>query len=311
MRCFAQNSFNMIGKYFFYCMIFIALGSTSMYAQKIQGQFKVDYVPFSNYIRPIDSVKTDATTNFKRADVALELALSQKVDHRGKPRIWSVFAQGAYATMDHKNYEEDLFPTKLLNAQVGIKHFRSISDSWSMLWLGSIGIYTDMEHVNKDAILGQGGVFFIKHFNPNFALGVGPVLTNSFGIPMVLPGIYLNWETQGDFHVRVAFPEGIEAGYHINDAFDLKLAVDLQGMTAIVNHENQSKLFGFQQIVAGLRPEFKFSDNIKLSLTAGSSLVRSFSYNERKIKSIFKEKKIADPRFSTTFYGAVVLKWQL
>lgn len=291
---------------------FFLLGMTTLWSQeKVRGEFKVDYVPFSNYVRPIDSMKTPAKTDFRRVELNIEIPLSTTIDKRNKPRIWSIVAQGAYAKMEHKLYEEDLFPTELLNAQLGVKHFRSISDSWSLLFMGTVGIYTDMEVINSEAILAQGGVFFIKHFNKKVALGGGPVLTNSFGVPMVLPGIYFNWETYGDFYVRVAFPQGMELGYKVNQVVDLKLAADMQGMTAVIKKDEKNMLLGFQQIVAGLRPEFTFNDHLTLSLTAGSSLLRSFSYNERKIKNIFKEKKEADPRFTSTFYGAVKLRWAL
>ena len=36
---------------------------------KIQGEFKVDYVPMSNYIRPIDSLKTDSKSDFKTSEI--------------------------------------------------------------------------------------------------------------------------------------------------------------------------------------------------------------------------------------------------
>lgn len=297
---------------FKFIILLICLYGVKVHAQKgIQGQLKIDYVPASNYIRPIDSLKTDSKSDFKRIDLGIEIPLSMKMDHRGKPRTWSVLMQGAYASMENKNYEEELFPTELLNTQVGIKHFRSISESWSIMAMASVGVYTDLVKVDKEAILAQGGVFFIKHFNPRLALGVGPVLTNSFGAPMVLPGIYFSWETLGFFKLRIAFPEGMELAYSFTESFDLKLAVDLTGMTAVSKANDKMMLLGYQQITAGLRPELKLSNKLSLSLTMGSTLGRSFQFNERKIKSIFKTRDVADPKFSTTLYGAFALKWKL
>ena len=85
--------------------------------------------------------------------------------------------------------------------------------------------------------------------------------TNSFGVPMVLPGIYFNWESQGALHFKVAFPEGIELGYRISDNFDLKLVGELSGMTAETKIGNKSTLLGYQQIIAGLRPQFKLGEH--------------------------------------------------
>lgn len=293
--------------------------SLSVKAQSgISGEAKIDYVPFSNYVRPIDSTKTDATSNFKRAQITLEVPISLKMDKYNNPRLWAIGVQGAYAKMENRNYEiqslpevlPNGFPTEILNAQIGVKHLRSISKSWSMLIMASVGVYTDLEQINKDDVLIQGGVLFIKQFNPNLALGVGPVLTNSFGVPMVLPGIYFNWESHSALHFRINFPEGLELGYRMTDNFDLKAVVELGGMTAETNIGNKSMLLGYQQIIAGIRPQMKLGKYWTLEPTVGSTLVRSFSTNNRKIKDIFKEKELADPRFTTTFYGALALKWK-
>ena len=176
---------------FFFLLVSITARSQS----GISGELKVDYVPFSNYVRPIDSTKTDAQSNFKRAHIAFEVPISLEMDKYNHPRLWSVFLNGSYARMENKNYDmKDLpeqfqggFPTELLNTQIGVKHLRSISPSWSLLIMASVGVYTDMVEINKDDVLIQGGVFFIKQFNPNLAVGIGTVLTNSFGVPMVLP----------------------------------------------------------------------------------------------------------------------------
>ncbi|MCV9930988.1 DUF6268 family outer membrane beta-barrel protein [Flavobacterium sp. LS1R47] len=298
--------------------LFLLISISTKAQTGISGEAKIDYVPFSNYVRPIDSSKTDAKSNFKRAQLTLEVPISLKMDKYNHPRLWSIGVQGAYAKMENKNYDilsfptelPNGFPTEILNAQIGVKHLRSISKSWSLLIMASVGVYTDMEQINKDDVLIQGGVLFIKQFNPNLAFGMGPVLTNSFGVPMVLPGIYFNWESQGALHFRVNFPEGIELGYRMSENFDLKAVLELGGMTAETNVGNKSILLGYQQIIAGIKPQVKLGKNWIFEPTIGSTLVRSFSTNNRKIKDIFKEKDLADPKFTTTFYGAVAMKWK-
>ena len=298
--------------------LFLLISISAKAQTGISGEAKIDYVPFSNYVRPIDSSKTDAKSNFKRAQVALEIPISLRMDKYNNPRLWSVFLMGAYAKMENKDYNMQLlpaelpngFPTEILNAQIGVKHLRSISQSWSLLIMASVGVYSDMEQINKDDVLVQGGVIFIKQFNPNLAFGLGPVLTNSFGVPMVLPGIYFNWESHGALHFKVNFPEGIELGYRMTENFDLKAVLELSGMTAETRIGNKSMLLGYQQIIAGIKPQVKLGKNWIFEPTIGSTLIRSFSTNDRKIKEIFKEKDLADPKFTTTFYGAVALKWK-
>lgn len=290
-----------------------SLLATFLNAQnKIGGQLKMEYVPFSNYIRPIDSLKTDSKSDFKKAELSLKIPLYTKELKNGKVSNWSLLFSTAYARMNNKNYEEQLFPSEMLNSQIGLQYFSPISSSWSILTMASVGIYTDMENISADDILGQGGVLFIKHFNPKLALGLGPVLSNNFGVPMVMPGIYFDWKTGGDkFNVNINFPEGVEAGYQMTTNFALKGVVNLSGMVAERSKEGKSLLVGYQQVVAGLRPEIKLSNSLKLQLTGGTTLVRSFSENERSLKSLFKKKDIADPRFSTTFYSALSLRWNL
>lgn len=277
----------------------------------ISGELKTEYIPFSSYIRPEDSVKTNSKSNFKRADLNLSIPLSMKKDSSGRVKAWSVLLSGSYAKMTHKDYEKQLFPDQMLNAQAGIQHIRPLGKKWSMMMTASVGIYTDLEQISSDDILGQGGVLFIRHFNPNLALGAGPVLTTAFGVPMILPWVYFDWKTNGKVKLNINFPEGMEAGYLFSDKFALKAIVNLSGMTVERNKDGKSMLLGYQQITAGIRPEIKLNDKLSLSLTGGTALLRSFSENDRKIKSIFKDKKMDDPKFATTFYAAVSLRWNL
>ncbi|RLJ31221.1 hypothetical protein CLU97_0629 [Chryseobacterium sp. 7] len=278
---------------------------------RLSAELKTEYIPASNYIRPEDSTKTNSKSDFKRADLNLSIPLSVKKDTDGKVRSWSMLLSGSYAKMTHKNYETQLFPDQMLNAQVGIQHMRPLGKKWSMMMTASVGVYTDLEKVSFDDVLGQGGLLFIRHFNPNISLGGGPVLTTAFGVPMILPWIYFDWKTNGKIKFNINFPEGMEAGYLFSDKFALKAVVNLSGMTVERNKDGKSMLLGYQQITAGLRPEIKLNDRLTLRLTGGTALLRSFSENDRRIKSIFRDKKVADPKFASTFYAAVSLRWNL
>jgi len=277
----------------------------------ISAELKTEYMPFSSYIRPEDSVKTNSKSDFKRVDFNLSIPLSVKKDSTGRLRSWSMLMGGSYAKMSHKNYETQLFPDQMLNAQVGVQHMRPLGKKWSIMMTASVGVYTDLTKIDFDDVLGQGGVLFIRHFNPNLALGAGPVLTTAFGVPMILPWIYFDWKTNGKVKFKINFPEGMEAGYLFSDKFALKAVVNMSGMTVERNKDGKSMLLGYQQITAGLRPELKINDKLTLHLTGGTALLRGFSENDRKIKNIFKEKKMADPRFASSFYAAVSLRWNL
>ena len=277
----------------------------------LSAELKTEYIPGSSYIRPEDSTKTNSKSDFKRIDLNLSIPLSVKKDTDGKVRSWSMLLSGSYAKMTHKNYETQLFPDQMLNAQVGIQHMRPLGKKWSMMMNASVGVYTDLERISFDDVLGQGGILFIRHFNPNLSLGGGPVLTTAFGVPMILPWIYFDWKTNGKIKFNINFPQGMEAAYLFSDKFALKAVVDLNGMTVERNIDGKSMLLGYQQITAGLRPELKINDKLTLRLTGGTAILRSFSENDRKIKSIFREKKVADPRFASTFYAAVSLRWNL
>ncbi|MCJ7934070.1 MAG: DUF6268 family outer membrane beta-barrel protein [Chryseobacterium sp.] len=277
----------------------------------ISGELKTEYIPYSSYIRPEDSTKTNSKSDFKRADLKLSIPLSVKKDSAGRVKMWSMLLGGSYAKMSHKDYENQLFPNQMLNAQVGVLHMRPLGKKWNMMITATAGVYTDMEKIDFDDVLGQGGILFIRHFNPNLALGGGPVLTTAFGVPMILPWIYFDWKTNGKIKFNINFPEGMEAGYQFSDAFTLKAAVNLSGMSVERNKDGKSMLLGYQQITAGLRPEIKLNDKLKLSVTGGTALLRSFSESDRKIKSIFKDKKVADPKFASTFYIALSLRWNL
>lgn len=293
-------------------LVFSSLATLTAQAQNaVSGQLAVDYIPLSNYIRPEDSVKTGSKSDFKRLQFNLEIPLSTKVDSLGNIRRWSWKVGAAYAKMQNRDYEQDLFPSEMLNAEIGLQYLTSLRKNWSLLTFASVGVYSDLVKINGKDVLGQGGALFIKRFRPNLAFGFGPVLSNSFGVPMVLPGLYFDWKTNGKVKFNINFPQRLAAAYQVSSFMDLRAVVNLDGMTAERERNGKSTLSGFMLLTAGLQPQFNLGKSLKVQLTGGSTLARMYVENDRSLKNIFKDKKQEDPRFSPTFYTSVALKWNM
>ncbi|WP_316820736.1 DUF6268 family outer membrane beta-barrel protein [Pedobacter gandavensis] len=279
-------------------------------AQELSGfRLKAEYIPLSRYIPEGNAGKTAQKSDMKRIEGGIGIPLSVKMDSLGRAKVWAVSLGGSYAKIKNQNYDVQLFPDELLNASVGLMHLRPLSKSWNMLFMASAGVYTDMKDISSKDILVMGGVIFIKQFNPNLALGVGPVVSNTFGVPMVLPAIFLNWKTNGKFQVMVNFPEKVELAFKASESIKLKAVAEVSSMTADVGRKDEA-LLSYLQVISGFQPEFKLSKSLSLQLTAGASLYRSMEFTSRKLKDFFKEqKKENPPHFETTAYGAVGLKW--
>lgn len=295
-------------------LLFIALISLESKAQMELSGFKLkaEYIPLSRYVPKKLDGKTEehigAKSDMRRLEGGISIPLSVKMDSLGRPKVWAVTLGGSYAKIKNQDYPEQLFPDELLNASVGLMHLRPLSKSWNMLFMASAGVYTDLRGISSQDILLMGGVIFIKQFNPNLALGFGPVVSNTFGVPMVLPAIFLNWKTNGKFQVMVNFPEKVELAFKASPGIRLKAVTEVSSMTADVGRQDKA-LLSYLQLISGFQPEFKLNKSLTLQLTAGASLYRSMEFTSRKLKDFFKEKDENPPHFETTAYGAVGLKW--
>lgn len=296
-------------------LLFIALISLESKAQtELSGlRLKAEYIPLSKYIPKTNAGKGEENagekSDMRRLEGAISIPLSVKTDSLGRPKVWAVTLGGSYAKIKNLGYTEQLFPDELLNASVGLMHLRPLSKSWNMLFMASAGVYTDLRGISSQDVLLMGGVIFIKQFNPNLALGVGPVVSNTFGIPMVLPAIFLNWKTNGKFQVMVNFPEKVELSFKASEAIKLKAVAEVSSMTADVGRKDKAML-SYLQVISGFQPEFKLNKSLTLQLTAGASLYRSMELTSRKLKDFFKDKQEENPpHFETAAYGAVGLKW--
>ncbi len=298
-----------------FLFIYILLTYVSASAQ-VQFEWKSEYLGRSGYrimegekSQPIGDSKGSAQVH----QATISVPLSLKLDERKRPTLWSIGAQGVYSNLDNQNFAEPLVIDEILNVGISLNHMRPISPRWSMLATVGAGVYmpnTKLSQLNGKNILGMAGAVFIYHLKPNLDLGGGVALNNSFGAPMVLPAIYLNWRTDGHFKVNIALMDGLAMSvkYEARENISLSLIGEINGQMALLEQNGQDKIFSHLYVVTGLRPEIKLGKKLSIPITLGINAFRPSEMTDRSIKSMFVSKGYY---FQTSPYASAGFKLKI
>ena len=282
-----------------------------------QISFKTEYIGSSAYMyAPSDDESSVKVGDSKGSVVVYQgmanIPFYMKKNENGRPIAWGVGLSGAYASLSNKNFTDDMV-SEIMNLQLGIFHLRPLSEKWSMMAHVGAGVYapfTDFSKLRYKNVLGSVGVIFIRHLNPNLDLGGGLAINSTFGYPMVLPALYLNWTLESKFKVNVSLGEGLElsAGYDFNDYFKLSLAFEMNGQMALLEKDGKDVIFSHQYMVAGLRPEIKFGKTgISMPIMVGINAYRPAYYSDRSLKGMFATSN--DYYFSISPYASAGIRY--
>ncbi|MGS2741627.1 DUF6268 family outer membrane beta-barrel protein [Sinomicrobium sp. M5D2P17] len=295
-----------------FCIILLTLLSAGLNAQV---ELKTEYIGSSGF-RDADNNKTGGKGDAKIFSVNARIPFSVKMKENNKPTVWGLGVGGSYTSFNNENMDRALGPDKIVNAQVGLFHMRPIGEKWSILVMLGAGVYTshtEVSDVQLNNVLGNGGVIFIWHLRDNLDIGLGPVINNIVGYPMVFPGFYFNWELNGRYELKASAVDGlaVSAGMQLHENFKLKLIAELNGTLALEKIDGKKMMFTHQYFVVGLQPEFILGKSFSIPVTAGISAGREAYYQERNLKSIFKsDDDNRNPRFSAAPYFSLALKYK-
>lgn len=288
-------------------LLWAQLGATSLAGPGVAVSF--DYLPSSRYIRPEDSIKTKSGTAQLRYNFAAAFILDNKIDTAtGKFRNWNLITSGSYTKFKNKNYDHQVFPEELLGVQVMLQHTRSIGKRWRMSAMLSLGLYTDLVKVNREDLFINGGLMFVRQHNSRFSYGIGAVLTNTFGTPIVLPAFLVRWQTGGRYCFELDFPEKISVSAQLNKRTDLALAIRPRGaLYDVEKHPGKERLLGYMEISAGLENTWHLRKQFDFVVSGGSILTSGISFREKKLSEIFKDKSTHS--LSTNYFFSAGFRW--
>ncbi len=208
-----------------------------------------------------------------------------------QPTGWSMTLAASYGMMDNRDGAQDWNPDRILNASLSVAHVRPLSERWSLIASLGGGIYASPDEVSWQSLLASGAFIFVYRVRDNFSVGVGGGVTNSYGIPIVMPMGYLSWRTNGQYEVLINMSDAlkVQVSTHFGKNVRMQLtAMEMDGMSAVMRVDGRQKLYSSVMISSGLNVSYRLFGKASVYAGVGGMWLRTTDITDRSLKSFFK-----------------------
>lgn len=208
----------------------------------------------------------------------------------GQPLAWSATVNAMYAKMNNNGEAKTINPKEVLNASLNVSHIRPLSHKWYLQASLGAGIYTDPNYISFKSILANGALIFAYKLRDNLYVGFGAGVTNSYGVPLIMPMGFLKWTTTGRYEVNVEMASSLKLSVarQFSPVFKLTLVpMEMDGMSAVVGSNEGNKIYGATMMKAYIRPEWTWSKTTSAYLDLGGTLLHSVRLSDRSLKGFF------------------------
>ena len=260
------------------------------------GSYAQPYIK-SEYTMPSsmknhDNNDTGGKGGFFRTDAAFMIPLSMKVNELKQPTVWMASIGGTYARFDNENIPQYLCPDEVINAVVNISHIRPLSEKWMFTVSFGGGIYSAPDAITIKSVLVNGVVSFNYQLGKKVKLGLGAAVTNSYGTPMALPALFVDWDLGSkdkyELVIKSAYGLNISFATKLNDKLKLRLVgLDMDGLSSVIEVEGDSKIFGTRLVKSSINLEYNLGKKVFAFIGAGGTWSRKTTVSDRSIKELF------------------------
>lgn len=255
-----------------------------------QGYLKTEYYSAST-MKNRESHERMGSESMARVTGMYTKTLSVKMNERKQMKMWALTVRGSYNWLDTKDMATKIHPDEILNASVNLTHIRPLSPKWSLMLSAGAGVYAAPDEIDFNSILVNGAFIFMRRVNSNLSYGIGGGLTNSYGIPIIIPMAMLKLDLKGRYELNVNMSSGmyVNGAMKFGDKFKLSLtAIEMDGISAVRKIDGESYIYSSMLMRSFLQPELRIGKKSKLFVSAGCSWYRSSSLTKRSLKDFFK-----------------------
>lgn len=260
-----------------------------------QGFISYDYAPES-------TMRSKTGDRFGRGSMQkvegrCNFTLAARQDSLGRATVWSLGVGAAYASLDNHGLAATLNPDDIFNGGLSLLHARPFSRRWDIMLSLGCGIYSPTRELSHKSLLVNGALLFIYRINRNMRIGVGGGLTNSYGVPMLLPMMYFSWETHGRYELKVDMTNSVRvtAATRLNRWFRMELvAIEMEGMAAVMEIDGKSQIYSTMTMCSYLKPTLRLDRRTSIFLGFGGNWLRGTEITTRNLKGLFSSFKDDD-----------------
>lgn len=229
--------------------------------------------------------------SMSRVTAKLTYPLSYKKNDDGIPTLWALSANVDYASLDNDEGARRFCPNEILNTSLTLSHIRPLSGKWGLIAAAGCGIYSPPGHVRWNTVLANVMAVAAYRFNESFSIGGGAGLTNSFGWPMLLPMLYLEWQLKGKYDLQVNFMGRLSITGSMWVAPKWKLSctpIDMDGMSAVMKVDGRTKIFSMTMLKSGLAAHYYITKRFSAFASVGCVYSRTTKLSKRDISQMYK-----------------------
>lgn len=270
-------------------VIWIALLASLSLRGFCQGYVNYEYQP-SSIFKDKEGNKY-GSGNLQRISGRYTIPFSRKLNERNQPTAWGMTLSALYAVMDNEGEALELNPDRVLNTSLTVSHLRPLSGRWSLLVSLGCGIYASLDEVRWQSLLANGSFIFAYRLRNNLSIGIGGGLTNSYGVPIIMPMGYLKWKTNGRYEVTIDMANALkmQVATQMGKVMRLELtAIEMDGMSAVMRVGGKQKIYSSMMMHSGLNASFRLFGKATVYTGVGGVWLRSSKITDRDLKSFFK-----------------------
>lgn len=255
------------------------------------GQGNLDYEYLTTSCCKDKAGDKHGSGNMMRFSGRYTLPISRSVNDKQQLRVWNATLSASYHLLDNQGEAAALNPDKVLNTNLTVSHMRTLSKRWSLFASLGCGVYAAPDDIRWRSLLANGSFIFTYRLLDNLSVGIGGGVTNSYGLPMLLPMGYLTWKTSGAYEltVDVANAPKIKVAKQIGRATKVKLtAIEMDGMSAVMLIDGKEKLYSCTMLKSNLGASFRMGGKTSVCVSIGGVWLRKCQLTDRNLKSFFK-----------------------